>query len=186
MTPPKEQSIDEGMIAFKRRLSLKQYLPAKLTKFGIKVWERASPKNSHVHEFQIYTGRVAGGKPEEGLGSRVIKDLSRKLEGKNHVVYMDNFFSSPELFQQMLPKQIYCCGTVHLNRRGMPEAIKAAKLKKRGEIITMQKGNLVATAWKDKKNGDLFEYQLRSNTTKNRSEETKRWHQTRCTCSCRI
>jgi hypothetical protein len=91
MTPPKEQSIDEGMIAFKRRLSLKQYLPAKLTKFGIKVWERASPKNSHVHEFQIYTGRVAGGKPEEGLGSRVIKDLSRKLEGKNHVVYMDNF-----------------------------------------------------------------------------------------------
>ena len=151
MTPPKEQSIDEGMIAFKRRLSLKQYLPAKLTKFGIKVWERASPKNSHVHEFQIYTGRVAGGKPEEGLGSRVIKDLSRKLEGKNHVVYMDNFFSSPQLFQQMLPKQIYCCGTVHLNRRGMPEAIKAAKLKKRGEIITMQKGNLVATAWKDKK-----------------------------------
>ena len=126
MTPPKEQSIDEGMIAFKRRLSLKQYLPAKLTKFGIKVWERASPKNSHVHEFQIYTGRVAGGKPEEGLGSRVIKDLSRNLEGKNHVVYMDNFFSSPELFQQMLPKQIYCCGTVHLNLKRYARSYKSS------------------------------------------------------------
>ncbi|CAC5406113.1 unnamed protein product [Mytilus coruscus] len=33
----------------------------------------------------------------------------------------------------------------------MPEAIKGAKLKNRGESITMQKGNLVATAWKDKK-----------------------------------
>ncbi|CAC5378563.1 unnamed protein product [Mytilus coruscus] len=33
----------------------------------------------------------------------------------------------------------------------MPEAIKGAKLKNRGEGITMQKGNLVATAWKDKK-----------------------------------
>ena len=64
---------------------------------------------------------------------------------------MNNFFSSPELFQQMLPKQIYCCGTVRLNGRGMPEAIRAAKLKKRGETITMQKGNLVVTAWKDKK-----------------------------------
>ena len=73
-------------------LSFKQYLPAKPTKFGIKVWERTSPKNGYVHEFQIYTGRVAGGQPEEWLGSRVIKDLSRKLEGKNHVVYMDNFF----------------------------------------------------------------------------------------------
>jgi hypothetical protein len=51
----------------------------------------------------------------------------------------------------MLLKQIYCCGTVRLNRRGMPEAIKAAKLKKRGQTITMQKGNLVATVWKDKK-----------------------------------
>jgi hypothetical protein len=46
------------------------------------------------------------------------------------------FFSSPELFQKMLQKEIYCCGTVRLNRRGMPEAIKAAKFKKRGEIIT--------------------------------------------------
>jgi hypothetical protein len=61
------------------------------------------------------------------------------------------FYSSSELFQQMLLKQIYCCGTVRLNRRGMPEAIKAAKLKKRGQTITMQKGNLVATVWKDKK-----------------------------------
>jgi 5-formyltetrahydrofolate cyclo-ligase len=33
----------------------------------------------------------------------------------------------------------------------MPEAIKAAKLKKRGQTITIQKGNLVTTAWKDKK-----------------------------------
>jgi 5-formyltetrahydrofolate cyclo-ligase len=61
------------------------------------------------------------------------------------------FYSSSELFQQMLLKQIYCCGTVRLNRRGMPEAIKAAKRKKRGQTITMQKGNLVATVWKDKK-----------------------------------
>jgi hypothetical protein len=30
--PNKEQSIDEGMIAFKGRLSLKQYLPAKPSK----------------------------------------------------------------------------------------------------------------------------------------------------------
>ena len=36
----------------------------------------------------------------------------------------------------MLQKEIYCCGTVRLNRRGMPEVIKAAKLKKRGETIT--------------------------------------------------
>ena len=33
----------------------------------------------------------------------------------------------------------------------MPEAIKGVKLKERGDTLTVQKGNLVATAWKDKK-----------------------------------
>lgn len=149
--PPKEQSVDEGMIAFKGRLSFKQYLPAKPTKFGVKVWERASPKNGYVHEFQIYTGRTEQNRTEEGLGARVVKDLTRNITGKNHVVYMDNFFASPELFESLLKEKVYCCGTVRLNRKGMPEAIKQAKLKKRGENLVMQKGELVATAWKDKK-----------------------------------
>ena len=149
--PNKEQSIDEGMIAFKGRLSFKQYLPAKPTKFGIKVWERASPQNGYCHEFQIYTGKVEGVRTEEGLGSRVIKDLSRHLVGKNHVIYMDNFFSNPALFESLLAEGIYCSGTVRINRRGMPEAIKGVKLKEKGDTFTVQKGNLVATAWKDKK-----------------------------------
>jgi hypothetical protein len=34
----------------------------------------------------------------------------------------------------------------------MPETLKNAKLKNRGELITMQKGNLYAWVWKDKKN----------------------------------
>ncbi|XP_061175613.1 piggyBac transposable element-derived protein 4-like [Saccostrea echinata] len=149
--PHKEQSVNEGMIAFKGRLSFKQYLPAKPTKFEIKVWERASPKNGYVHEFQMYMVREAGGCTEEGLGSRVVKDLTRKLVHKSHVVYMDNFFSSPELYEQLLREGVYCCGTIRVNRRGMPEAIKSAKLKNRGDSLTMQKGNLVATAWKGKK-----------------------------------
>ena len=55
---------------------------------------------------------------------------------------MDNFFSK---------EAIYCCGTARGNRKGMPESLKNAKLKNR-ELITMQKGNLCAWVWKDKKN----------------------------------
>ena len=35
--PSKNLSVDEGMIAFKGRLSFRQYMPAKPTKYGIKV-----------------------------------------------------------------------------------------------------------------------------------------------------
>ena len=34
----KHIAIEEGMIAFKGRLSFGQYMPAKPTKYGIKVW----------------------------------------------------------------------------------------------------------------------------------------------------
>ena len=36
--PGKEQTNDEGMIAYKGRLSFMQYMPAKPIKCGIKVW----------------------------------------------------------------------------------------------------------------------------------------------------
>lgn len=150
--PHREQSVDEGMIAFKGRLSFKQYLPAKPTKFGIKVWERADPHNGYVHEFQIYTGKSdTAGAREEGLGTRVVKDLTRKIIGKKHVVYMDNFFSSPKLYEDLEKDQIYCTGTVRANRQGMPAAVKNKKLKQRGDSLTLQKGNMSAIAWKDKK-----------------------------------
>ncbi|KAL3879847.1 hypothetical protein ACJMK2_032126 [Sinanodonta woodiana] len=142
------------MTAYKGRLSFKQYLPAKPTKFGIKVWLRADPHNGYVHEFQVYTGREegqAGRTKEEGLGACVVNDLTEKIRGKSHAVYMDNFFSSPTLFESLRKDKIYCLGTVRAYRKGMPEEIKTAKLKNRGDSILMTKGNLCAVAWKDKK-----------------------------------
>ena len=41
-----------------------------------------------------------------------VTELTRKIEGRGHKLYMDNFFSSPKLFDDLLKKQIYCCGTV--------------------------------------------------------------------------
>ena len=43
--PSKNLSIDEGMIAFKGRLSFRQYMPAKPTKYGIKVSMAADSSN---------------------------------------------------------------------------------------------------------------------------------------------
>ena len=84
--PHKEQAIDEAMIGIKGRLGFKQYLPAKPTKFGIKVWEQANSCNGYVGEFQVYTGRE-GVRPEQGLAARVVRDLTIAVEGKNHEVF---------------------------------------------------------------------------------------------------
>jgi hypothetical protein len=67
------------MIPFQGRSALKQYMPAKPVKRGIKVWCRADAHNGYLCEFQVYTGRADG--VQDGLGKRVVVYLSRRLEG---------------------------------------------------------------------------------------------------------
>lgn len=150
--PPRDQSIDEAMVAYRGRLSFRQYIPAKPTKFGIKVWMRSSSSSGYCHDFQVYTGRDVRGVPETGLGGRVVLDLAEPLYGKHHHLYMDSYFSSPTLFEQLHAQGLYACGTVRTNRRGLPSGMKnTGHLQEQGEAKLWQKGPMGACVWKDKK-----------------------------------
>ena len=143
------------MVKFKGRLGIKQYMPQKPIKRGIKIWECADSSNGFVSEYQVYTGKQQDGTPEENLGYRVVHDLTRNFMGKNHHVFFDNYFSSVKLSEDLLKDAIYSCGTVRANRKGYPKELakKAVTVKhlSHGEHLFRRKNNLVATAWKDKK-----------------------------------
>ena len=49
-------SIDKGMTAFKGRLSFRQYMPTKPTKYGIEVWMAADSSNGYVSNFLFTLG----------------------------------------------------------------------------------------------------------------------------------
>ena len=55
------------MIPFKGRLSMKQYMPLKPVKRGIKVCECADSSNGFVCDINVYTGIQRDGNPEQGL-----------------------------------------------------------------------------------------------------------------------
>ena len=78
--PHRENAIDEAMIKFKGRSSLKQYLPMKPIKCRFKVWVRADSHNGYLCNFEIYTGKEDS--IETNLGAKVVKKLSRTLVGK--------------------------------------------------------------------------------------------------------
>ena len=65
-SPHREVTVDEAMIAFRGRLSFRQYLPAKPTKYGIKVWVREDSTNGFAQGDS--RGKVIVG--SECLGSR--------------------------------------------------------------------------------------------------------------------
>ena len=64
-----------------------------------------------------------------------MKLLSSYLN-KGYVIHMDNFYSSPYLFYNLLLLKIHACGTVH-PQKGLPQEIASAKFKVCGESILM-------------------------------------------------
>ena len=125
----RDVSIDEAMIKFQGRSALKQYVPKKPIKRGIKVWVLADSENGYFHTMEVYKGKE--NTPEKHLGSRVVKDLAAPLKNKYHHVYFDKFFSSVGLLEDLRDDGIYACGTARTDRVGFPEALKRPKLTNR-------------------------------------------------------
>ena len=54
LRPQKYLSVDKAMVKFKGRLGMKQYMPMKPVKCGIKVWVCAEAPSGFVCDFQVY------------------------------------------------------------------------------------------------------------------------------------
>lgn len=155
-TPLREVSIDEQMVAYKGRLSFKQYMPAKPIKWGMKAFVLAESKTGYVCDWHLYTGKdqATDDNDSRGKGERVVCSLVRSLQ-PGHVVYMDNYYSSPSLFSSLKEKQLGAVGTVRVNRRGLPTEIKT-KQKKNMPTRHWRKGNMLALSWFDKKQVNML------------------------------
>ena len=116
--------VDEAMIPYKGRLRFKQYMKDKPTKWGIKAFVLSDARNGYVYLYvyrvQIYTGKNTVVQDCTGLSSRVVLDLLEGFDNAGVQVYMDRFYSSPNLLYTLGKKGIGCCGTVMSNRKHFP------------------------------------------------------------------
>lgn len=90
--PTKNLSVYEGIIGFRGRLSFRQSMPAKPTKYGIKVRIAADSSDGYVLNFDVYLGKeVDACRPIYGLGYDVVTKLIRPYMNRNHHVFFDIF-----------------------------------------------------------------------------------------------
>jgi hypothetical protein len=95
-----------------------------------------------------------------------VANLTRGVEGFGHKLYMDNFFSSPDLYDDLAQKKIFCCGTVGLHRKGIPKDLKPKTLRlKRGDIRVRTRGDMMAVVWKDRRDVCLHDPPRKGNIT---------------------
>ncbi|XP_065302057.1 piggyBac transposable element-derived protein 4-like [Dermacentor albipictus] len=149
LSPYQDVCIDESLLLFKGRLAFKQYIPSKRSRFGLKSFVLCDVKTGIVLDMVLYTGSSTEiNDSEMGYGASVVITLLDKYLGKGHVLWVDNWYTSPALFTYLFEKKTNACGTVRKNRKGIPRDEKRLE---EGETSEMCNDQLLFVRWKDKR-----------------------------------
>ncbi|CAF1534693.1 unnamed protein product [Adineta ricciae] len=132
VNPGQNLCIDESLMLWKGRLAFKQYIPSKRNRFGMKFFEIVDCQTRLVLDFIIYTGSTTdiGIIPAVGISGSVVMNLMKPYLYKGHNLFVDNWYTSPNLFDLLHRSKTGACGTVRSNRRGLPSL--ASKMQFRG------------------------------------------------------
>lgn len=147
--------IDESMILFKGRSSLKQYNPMKPIKRGYKLW-CLSDDQGYVFKTKVYTGKDKSPSNNEhdktiGLGGKVVMLMLNDLQKSNHKITFDNFFSSIPLMELLQTKRLLACATIRSNRKGFPPLVKDKEMKRGDCDYRATPGGITVYKWMDSK-----------------------------------
>lgn len=143
--PGQNLTIDEGMCPFRGRLSFRVYMKNKPHKYGIKFYIVADARTGYVVNIQMYSGRELN---KDNSIPTLVRQLCDNLLGKGHVIYMDRFYTSPALFDDLWKEHTVAVGTVMKNRKGLPKDLINMKLR-RGEFSFRRSEHLFFLKWRD-------------------------------------
>lgn len=153
--PSEKVSVDESTVSFKGKIVFRVYNPNKPNKFGLKVFVLSDSLNGYIYNFDPYYGKenedpvhelLKTTKVVTQLCATLTKDPNNPPSGRH--VFVDRYYNSPQLAQQLLKMNMYVTGTVMGNRKEMPTLSKDLK---EGEIESRRKNEMAVVYWKDKR-----------------------------------
>ena len=125
-------SVDEALLLWKGRLSWKQFIRTKRARFGIKSFVLAEASSGYVWNSIIYTGDDALLDRENSYqyqATKIVMTLTEKVLDKGRCLYVDNWYSSMELLDELRKRATDVIGTIRKDQKGLPKDTMDAKLK---------------------------------------------------------
>lgn len=171
-SPGRELAIDESIVAWRGRLIFRQYIIGKRHKYGLKLYILAEPSGMVINVI------IYGGKNDDlgGVGhtAKVVMKLMENRLDKGHSLYMDRYYNSISLSEQLLERGTYCTGTLKTNRKGNPASVVKAKLGK-GDVVFQHCNGISVGKWHDTRDVPFIttEYSHQVITYKDKYGKTK-------------
>jgi hypothetical protein len=129
--PSEHLAVDKVIVKFKGRVIFKQYIPKKHKCFGIKIYKLCD-STGYTYDMDVYVGKDRQRTAQHLTATHpTVTDLTWRV-GVGHKLHMDSLFSSPDLFDDLAQKKIYCCSTIRLHRKGMPKNLKPRTVRLKG------------------------------------------------------
>ena len=109
--PGREIAVDEGLVPFNGRIHFKVYNPMKPKKYGMKSFELCDGSNAYCCKYKLYCGDDGQPGSDKGKTYDTVMHLCRDYTGVGRVLFVDNYYSSPQLFHDLSKGAILATGT---------------------------------------------------------------------------
>ncbi|KAL0819660.1 hypothetical protein ABMA28_007728 [Loxostege sticticalis] len=147
--PPKNLTIDESVVLWRGRLKIRQFIQGKRHKYGVKMYV-LTDTNGMTLKMHMYCGSHDIDLRGKGHADKVVMMLMEDYLNAGHALYMDNFYNSVALAENLLTKKTYLTGTLRANRARNPDITKA-KLNKDQAQCRFNSRGVCVTNYRDKR-----------------------------------
>jgi hypothetical protein len=103
--------------------NIREYLKGKPVKFEIKIWALDSSQSCYVSNIIVYLSASDAREEDELVEADTVLVVVRGMEGRGHVIIMDNFFTSVKLFMTILEMGFFATDTVKKGSRGFSPSL---------------------------------------------------------------
>ncbi|GFS59254.1 piggyBac transposable element-derived protein 4 [Trichonephila inaurata madagascariensis] len=103
--PKPDISVDESLIAYKCRLSCKQYIPQKQARFGMKLFQLCASESGYIWNSLIDMGKGTvfhENYNDYGHSTKSAMTLIHELKGKGYCLSIVNSYTSPGLAELLI------------------------------------------------------------------------------------
>ena len=153
--PYQKMIIDESLVLWRGNISIRQYIPSKRHRYGLKLFVLCDCLTGYIQDMILYMGKKTELVPETqyGVSGAVVITMMQRYLNKGHILYLDNWYSSPSLALYLHDHGTGMCGTVRRNRSYMPE-LPSRRLA--DSIVYLEANNILLLSWMDNRDVNIL------------------------------